>query len=337
MNVNYTPVIFWESYHAFHATCGTSMGIDGSSSATIPSFDSCQQPTFPLLVTAQIPGMDPAFQQYVLVPDATYSPGGTITVPDDWAPMPLFTATMQGMPDGNTYPSNVSRWSLVIGVPIGRTASSIGQDEDPTSETFTTSYPPGLGVGTYARMPVNYAFGGSAMHDLVTHSFPTSITVDYPALEVPWVDDADSTATGVSWSQGGSGTPDARLVYWRGEWQDASVAVQVVWSVLDDGLSGTSIDLPHLPASYASVDPYGATSTYAPQPRVYYVAYDNLNGYDESRPLGEMLIDPIGALGAFPLVDFQRRISSSNLMTPPWLRSVSPFLAELLDGTSTNW
>jgi hypothetical protein len=323
MTATWTPVgVIPNNQTQFFTACATTPGVNNSTSVSLPLSDGCHDSNVDVLAIAPEPGGPSVTYGFVWL-SVPYVAGGPFVIPNTWTVMQLSSGTLIDEP--STVFGIMLRSTLFHGVPVAVQIVNSALDvshPSPGVEVYSKiAYPQGVGDGTFVQVQLHDFTNseGRQYCDYVTPNVPDTVMFDYTPLALPWVTTAPvGSASGATWSEVGTQTIDARIVYWQGSWQANGETSEVFWTLVDDGRTPGEVLLPRLPASYASFDPglaVGAISL--PEPSVYYVNYDVLDGYDASRPYGDMLADPIGSLGAFAGVELQRRLSTSFLAKQP--------------------
>jgi hypothetical protein len=155
-------------------------------------------------------------------------------------------------------------------------------------------------------------------HEVHTATLGTSATVDLGQQKLPWFTNLAQTATGATWTMVAPGDPpDGMMMSWSGSWNDGTRPVSIAWQVVQPA-DMAGMTLPRLPAAYAMIDPGQQTVAVKPTSVTMYTAdYDNVAGYDQLRQMPETLLtSPIGIMGAFVGMPFQRRIISALVTAP---------------------
>jgi hypothetical protein len=108
------------------------------------------------------------------------------------------------------------------------------------------------------------------------------------------------------------------MVSWSGGWNDGTRPVAITWFVAQPAAMA-GMTLPRLPAAYAMIDPGQQTVAVKPSSATMYMAdYDTVAGYDQLRQMPEtLLLSPIGSMGAFVGMPFQRRIITAAALAGP--------------------
>lgn len=308
MTANFSQAANANGY-TFFTPCGSVRTSSTVASATLGFRDSCHGATFDLLGTT-LAG-DPRVPMFLFVKDVTYQSSGTFNIAALFAPMASFTIQMTNVPEPVSS-INASRASMIENLP----ATSAGVDAvgDPPAGTISLATPFPQGVGTRSELSIRLGRQADTAifqrHEVHTAALGTSATVDLSQLQLPWISVPAATATGATWNVVAPGDPpDGMMLTWRGQWNDGTRPVSIAWSVVGPATTA-GVTLPRLPAPYAAIDPGQQTVAVTPLTgTLYLVDYDNLTGYDQFRPLAETLVvPPIGVMGAFVGMPFQRRI-----------------------------
>ena len=312
MTATFTPFSS-DGYHSFTTSCGNSFGPvsgAGPSTAPLPFYDACHGATFDLLSTVET-STSPPDDEYVYQTGLTYAANGNVTVPDTWTGMNDLAVTMT-----NT-PADLSDLTVAHSGFMGEvdTATvSVAVPPTPGVDSATVRYAP---VGTRGLTTISLrstAESGLQQLEDRTNSVTSSLGIDMSQLQLPWVGPAGETTTNVSWDQVDGGTPDARFVTWIGNWTDGNGTNNNLNWTIEDGKADSSITLPALPASYAMYDPSKVSGVRPMSGFVVYVDYANLDGYDQARPYGPNLKDPLNVLGVFVDQPLERRISHTMFL-----------------------
>ena len=309
---SFTPATGATNYR-FYTPCGVS-GMGTAAPFALSLRDSCHGSMFDLLGVTS--GISPPM--FLLLTGITYVPGGSFTIPTLFNPMVNFTINITNVPDPVTQIS-ASRTTLLNNTLTFSASNSVQGDPPAGNVSVVVPFPPGVGT----RSEVSILMGrGDAMinqqHDVHTATLDTSATVDLSKLQLPWFTNLTPTPTGATWSMVAPGDPpDGMLVTWSGSWNDGARPVQVSWSVAAPA-SMTGLTLPRLPAAYAKYDPEQQSVAVKPASATLYMAdYDNVTGYDQLRQMPETLLtQPIGVMGAFVAMPFQRRYIKPTVALP---------------------
>jgi hypothetical protein len=305
---SFMPVTGATNYR-FYTPCGFA-GMAAAAPVTLSFHDSCHGATFDLLGVTL--GGTPNF---LFLTGVTYTNNGSFAIPVLFNPMASFTINMTNVPDAVSSMS-VARTTLLNNTPV-LTNSTIVQGDPPAGNVSAMVLYP-QGVGTRSELSILMGRPDATInqqHDVHTASLGTSATVDLGPQQLPWFTNLAQTATGATWTMVAPGTPpDGMMVTWAGSWSDGARPVAISWSVAQ-AASMTGMTLPKLPAAYAMIDPGQQTRTVTPTSAIMYMAdYDNLAGYDQLRQMPETLLTtPIGIMGAFVGMPFQRRIMTARV------------------------
>jgi hypothetical protein len=326
MNATFSSIGPYEySEYRFHTACGTVPGVDDIASVSLPLFPSCHDATFGLLAVA--PTYDNAVPRFswAYVPDVTYVENGQIQLPT-WTAMQDFTVTLSGLPM-NMYMGALLHWSIIDDMPLAQTMpSEFPTTVSPGVEQATCEYAAGVGAGSYVKVFVqDFEHGTSqVVHERVLHSSPDGLAFQYGSSQLPQIITLpDSTGTGARWTEIGTNQSDMRVVYWQGTWADGPTAVDVRWTIIDDGATAGSVDITALPPTYSKVDARLATDVVydfpGGQPSVYYVDYTHITSFAEARRWGDNLVDSILKTGVFTGMEYERRLSThpTAIYPPP--------------------
>jgi hypothetical protein len=274
-------------------------------------YDACHGATFDLVSVAT--STDGTDVRYVVQPGLTYAPTQTITVPNTWTETNSFTATLTNVP------VNLSSIVMTRSAFLGESAVAPmeGSVDSPSSGvvSVTAAMVPGLGTRSQVELGLHSSnASGFQIADVRTGGAAATQGIDLAQQALPFIAGIPvETATGVSWDQLDTGTPDLRLVSWVGHWPDGARTDFVNWTIEDAG-AGTSITLPLLPAAYSSFDPSKATGLVLGHASVEYIDVDRLQGYDDARPFGPNLDAQIDDLGLFVDMPLVRRVSRTALV-----------------------
>jgi len=310
---SFTPVSGATNYK-FYTPCG--VNIATAAPATLNFHDSCHGATFDLLGVTT--GGSPAVPMFLLLTGVTYVSGGSFAIPTLFNPMANFTINMTNVPDAVSSMS-VSRTTLLNNTPTFSVSSIVQGDPPPGNVSATVIYP--QGVGTRNELSIFMGRPDATINqqfDVHTASLGTSATVDLGKQQLPWFTNLAQTAMGATWTMVAPGDPpDGMIVNWAGSWNDGTRPVAISWSVAQDATM-TGMTLPKLPAAYAMVDPGQQTVAVKQDSVTLYMAdYDNLAGYDQLRQMPETLLTtPIGVMGAFVGMPFQRRLINKTVVAP---------------------
>jgi len=301
--------------YKFYTPCGLA-GIATAAPVTLNFHDSCHGTTFDMLGTTT--GGTPPAPMFLLLTGVTYVSGGSFAIPTLFNPMANFTVNMTNVPDAVSSMS-VSRTTLLNNTPTLSTSTIVQGDPPAGNVSAVVLYP--QGVGTRNELSITMGRPDATInqeHDVHTASLGTSATVDLGQQQLPWFTNLAQTATGATWTMVAPGDPpDGMMVTWSGSWNDGARPVAISWSVAQ-AAAMTGMTLPKLPAAYAMIDPGQQTVAVKPVSVTLYMAdYDNLTGYDQLRQMPETLLTtPIGVMGAFVGMPFQRRIITKTVLAP---------------------
>lgn len=311
------PAASGATSYQFYTSCGFS-GLSTTSPAspvTLSFRDSCHGTTFDLLGVA-FGGTVP---QFVKLTNVNYQSGGSFNVPVGFIPMANFTVNLTNIPDVVSSMS-VSRSTMIGNLPVYGAGVGVG---DPPAGGLTVPVTFPQNVGTRSELSIFMSRPDAEhgqRHEVHTATLGTSASVDLGTLQLPWFTGITPTLTGATWTMVAPGdAPDGMMTRWSGGWIDGTRSVSIAWSVVQPA-EMTGMTLPRLPAAYAMLDPGQQTVAVTPGTMTLYMAdFDNLAGYDELRQMPETLLtQPIGTMGAFVGMPFQRRsIVAFVLAMPP--------------------
>lgn len=263
--------------------CGTRTVGTGSDQLVFGA--NCVAPTFDLLVFRQ----EATERLYVMQEDVPYSAGGTVTIPNTPQAMPNIALTLLGTPSNQARVFATS-FALLDGFSYESGFDSIELPSEGTNNLEVPYYPTTAPTLIIAG-PVAPGFppDGRDYHTVVTTT-PASVSIDLAAdLPLPALSGVTQSATGLTWTQTGATTGDARLGGWAAEWTDGNGVVRhASVSVIEPVSSITAMELPSLPSALAEDDPNGKTLTLEGGV-VEYLELDNLNGYSAARVHGPRL------------------------------------------------
>lgn len=304
MTAAFAPVAGATSY-TFYTPCGFTRAT--ASPATLGFRDACHGARFDLLATT-LAGT-PATPMFFKVTEVSYQSGGSFSAPASFGAMNNFTVQVTNIPDAVSSMS-VLRASLNENLPVASTSTVVPGDPA-DSVQVAVPYPQGFGTRSEITVLMSRPDAQAAQrHEVHTASLGAGATVALVRQQLPWLTGIAATATGVKWSLVAPGDPpDGMLTSWSGTWSDSGRPVSVSWLVTQPAeLAGMS--LPRLPPTYQAIDPGQQSVAVTPGPATLYMAdYDILAGYDELRQMPETLLTtPIGAMGAFIGMPFQRRM-----------------------------
>jgi hypothetical protein len=236
---------------------------------------SCTTPTFDLLM---LQGDMASVENYIWVSGQAHSAGGSFAIPDSWAPAPTTSTTI--VDSSGTHLAASVKLSQVIG------GAAMGIEQGPPTASMVSLHYAPIAVPTLLEAIQSGGPYGT-MHRWVTLTTgsPATTQIDLSALPLPGVTHVVQDETSVTWSQSGSGSPDARVVFWAGSWTDANAIQHAAqWEILEPP-SGTSTHLFPLPSAYAGEDP-AASGAQVQGSSVTYVDFDNITSYDAVRAAG---------------------------------------------------
>jgi hypothetical protein len=215
---------------------------------------------------------------------------------------------------------SVSRTTLLNNTPTLSTSASVAGDPPAGNVSAVVPFP--QGVGTRSELSITMGRDDATIvqrHEAHTAALGTSATLDLGQQKLPWFTNLTQTATGATWTMVAPGDPpDGMMVSWSGTWNDGTRPVAISWLVAQPA-EMAGMTLPRLPAAYAMIDPGQQTVAVTPGALTMYMAdYDNLAGYDQLRQMPETLLtSPIGLMGAFVGMPFQRRIITATAPAGP--------------------
>ncbi len=290
--------------YSFATPCGPGVG------TALTVFDACHNPALSTIdVLAVAATADASDIRYVYQPGTPIA-GATVAVPNAWREEASFTANVIGIPSGLSA-MTVSHLTIMGSTVATQNTASVPAASLTASALPVTMLYPEAGASTVLTTGLrNGNPSAFQVVDVRTNEVSNTEDLDLSQDPLPWINSTvSSTATGMSWTQAGSGTPDARITVWTAQLIDSTPATTVTWTV-EDGEQTSSTVLPsRLPDAYAAYDPHNS-SVGLDNGLVYYVAYSNLDGYDAARPYGPNLMTPrLSDLGVFVGQPLQRRIS----------------------------
>jgi hypothetical protein len=307
------PLASGAASYRFYTPCGLSPA--ATSPVTLNFRDSCHGAMFDLLATTSAGA--PPVPMFLFISNVSYQGGGSFAVASPFNPMASFTVNMTNIPDPVSS-INVSRTTLLNNTPAGSTSASVQGDP---AGTASAVLPFPQGVGTRSELSITMGRDDATIvqrHEAHTAALGTSATVDLGQQKLPWFTNLAQTATGATWTMVAAGDPpDGMMVNWSGGWNDGMRPVAISWLVAQPAAM-TGMTLPRLPAAYAMIDPGQQTVAVQPSSVTMYMAdYDNVAGYDQLRQMPETLLtSPIGIMGAFVGMPFQRRIITATAPVP---------------------
>jgi len=305
MQASFTPVAGATSY-TFYTPCGFTKAT--TSPATLSFRDACHGAKFDLLATT-LAG-SPAAPMFLKVTDVSYQGGGAFSIPSVFGDMGTFAVDVKNVPEAVSSMS-VTRASLNENLPVASTTVVV--PGDPAAGDVSVAMPYPQGFGTRSEIVVLMSRPDTRVtqrHEAHTASLGTSATVDLGGQQLPWLANLAPAASGATWAMIAPGDPpDGMLTEWSGSWNDGARPVSLSWRIAQ-AAEMAGMTLPTLPAAYKMIDPGQQAAPVAPSLVTLYMAdYDNLAGYDELRRRPETLLTaPIGSMGAFVGMPFQRRI-----------------------------
>jgi len=308
------PLVAGATNYRFYTPCGLSPAM--GSPVTLIFRDTCHGAMFDLLATTS--AGTPLVPMFLFLTNVAYQSGGSFAVSSLFNPMANFTVNMTNIPDPVSG-MNVSRTTLLNNTPAGSISASV-QGDPAGSASAVVPFP--QGVGTRSELSITMGRDDTMMvqrHEAHTATLGTSATVDLGQQKLPWFTNLTQTATGATWTMVAPGDPpDGMMVSWSGGWNDGTRPVAITWLVAQPAAMA-GMTLPRLPAAYAMIDPGQQTVAVTPSSGTMYMAdYDNVAGYDQLRQMPETLLtSPIGIMGAFVGMPFQRRIITAPVLAGP--------------------
>ncbi|MBA3465536.1 MAG: hypothetical protein H0T46_36725 [Deltaproteobacteria bacterium] len=274
--------------------CADTSSGNAGAPITLTFHDSCVTPTFDMLSLQD--GGSPLARHYVWQQGLPYAPGTTVTIPNTWQPIGQNTTTVLNTPGGLT--RVFAQLDAVInGVP--REIDRRGVETPPSgTNTIPLRYAP---ISTPTLVTASTVRGieiPERQARLVTGN-ASSVTVDLAELPLPSIGVVTPNQMGMTWSESGTGNPDARIFHWAASWTDNNqVTHEALWEIMEPTDSGRTLVLPSLPPAFASHDPTVILDPLRPPmirtAGVSYIDYDNIADYDAARPHGAELRD-VGA------------------------------------------
>ena len=295
----------------------SNVNVDTATTIAVPLRDSCHGATFPMLTLANSTGT--AVPQYVFQSAVTHQNAGTIQVPTTFVSMGNYTAMAQNTPAAIATLS-FQRATLIGGRSAAKQVVDLVGDPAAGTVTAVTKFPSGIGDGFNSTLVLSEGSDGTQFVE--THSVvaaPTLATqlIDLSTRVLPWIATTPvQTQTGLSWTEstdGGTATPDLRVVRWRGQWMDAGHPVTASWVIVEPGV-GTASELPTLTGDSVEFDPHGRAGVILTGfTSVTYADYSNLDGYDAARSHGDALgVEFLSNVSEFPGESFERRLSMES-------------------------
>jgi hypothetical protein len=293
--------------YTFYTPCGFS-GSSTTSPVTLSFRDSCHGATFDLVGVAS--GGTLTTPYFVRLTNVSYQANGSFSVPMGFSSMSNFTVNLTNVP-GAVSSMSVTRSSMIGSQPVAATNASVTGDPPAGDVSVALPFPQGVGTRSELMLFLNRPDAAHGQrHEAHTATLGTSATLDLGKQQLPWFTDLVQTPTGATWTMVAPGDPpDGMMTRWSGRWTSGMRSVSITWSVAQPA-EMAGMTLPRLPAAYAMIDPGQQTVAVAPDVMTLFMAdYDNLSGYDELRQMPEtLLVPPIGSMGAFVGMPFQRRL-----------------------------
>jgi hypothetical protein len=265
--------------------CADGFASNGQLSLTF--HQSCETPTFDLLTLSDSTTHS---RYYVWQPGLQRIPGGSFVIPDTWQPVPHSMTTIE-----NTSPNASLGVELDAVIDGAAMRLDTGYNATPPAgtNTFSLMFAPTEGPFE-VLVKLSQGIDIVEEHVAVTIGSPAT-TLDMAELPLPMASHVMQSATGVTWMESGAGAPDARAIVWGGSWVDGNtVEHDVSWVILESPEASGSSQLVPLPPDYARDDPTvmdPARTMHVQGASVFYVDYDNLDGYAAARAVGSEVID----------------------------------------------
>jgi hypothetical protein len=306
MTANFEPLDDALRY-IFYTSCGASTVIGPP--VTMVFRDTCHGEQFDLLAVAS--GSQLPVPHFLTVGKIPFVNGGAVDVRAPFKEMASFSVNLTNLP-AEVSTLGITRSSMIGNAPVAAQSVVSG---DPPAGALAVTVPYAPEVGTRSEIAISMDRAGADSrhaHEIHTAAVETGIAVDLAAQQLPWFGDVVQTATGGTWTMvAGGGSPDGMVTEWIATWNDGARDVTLTWRITQPA-EMAGITLPKLPAAYAMIDPGQRTVTLEAM-RVTMADYDNVAGYDELRQMAEtLLLQPIGLMGAFVGVPFQRRVSTMS-------------------------
>jgi hypothetical protein len=247
-------------------------------------YESCRSSTFDIFMLLDVNGT----LEYAWQPGVTYLADDDINVSDDLQLLAQSTTTFKNVP------SNLTRVFVTEYMLLGSSMSEFDRQgvDTPSAGDHAVSlrYAPNAWNGTLLHASEVTGIQTRQQYATVTFGTP-NVDIDLATLPLPTITSRTQQATGVKWNEAPQGSPDARFVLWNGQWTDASnVQHSAFWTFIEDPATPGPSMMPALPDMYGADDPSKASGPSLFGATVEYVDYDNLNGYDAARPLGQVLM-----------------------------------------------
>lgn len=278
MTLSYTPLSS-SSGPYIYAQCVD--GGSGNGPLTLTFHASCETPAFDLLLFADDTS---GVRNYIWRPGVAHVASGTIAIPNTWQPIARTATTVTNARTG-------ALLAVELDVVLGGTAFLVDSANTPP---FALAFAP---VATPTLLTAWQTQGVKTIDRqvVVTTGSPMAVAIDMASLPLPAPAQARQNAAGLTWTETVGGNPDARAIVWSSTWIDGNQANHsAVWQIIEKPTPATSATLPALPTDYAEDDPTFADpqrSGHVTGAAIFYVDYDNLDGYAAARAAGASIID----------------------------------------------
>lgn len=295
MTGTFTPLTGYA--YSFINDCGVLPLVGMGNTITPLFYEGCRDGDIELFAIATAVGM-PDRYAYTAFPHAA---NGTFTIPNAWGLFGNFSLSISDVPDDVTS-LDATRYMYLSPSSITPVAPrGVAVTGDPPTGTTILTIPYAAPIGARALVVTNLGVTGAvAQHQLGTRSATITAALSQSAssLPLPWLTTRPvPSATGLSWTQTGTGTPDLRLTTWSGRFTTSNgVLTTVTWSLADDGAGAPAITLPGLPADLAQYDPTKHASTPI-SGEVVFVDRSDLTSYNEARPNAIEYLLPMTSMG----------------------------------------
>jgi hypothetical protein len=291
MAMAFTPVSASSTMIATACGGGTS---SPNGQASLEFHASCATPTFDILAIGDRTGGE---RDFIWQTGNAHVPGSSLVLANTWMPVSPLALTVENVPPN--LQRVASRLHVRVGLAPFELDSTAVELPAPGTNTMSLRDPSGAGDGTQVTVFTVVGIKTLERFERMLAPGAASATVDLAALPLPQVVGVPlQTPTGATWTETPAGTPDARIVEWSTAWRDVgnNIGHRATWTVVDEPGAPTELVLQSLPAAYYHDDPMQQGNLTFDQPgargaAVFYVDYDNLDGYAAARRFGPDVVD----------------------------------------------
>lgn len=250
-------------------------------------YSACVTPTFGALAIASHSEGD----QYLFQPDNTFEVDGPLVLTGTFQPTLTPVVAVSGLRTDVTFVT-LQNYAIFDNAPIEVGRADLAPSPGGSLE-HAMRYTPLAGHTSMLLVSTWEANGRApSMHHVAVSASPAvPTTLDAAAHPLPRFVEPKTYPRALTWTESGSGTPDARFVQWDVQWINTqNHTLSVRWEVMEPATEDMKSLLPSLPPAYDLEDPSApGIELLFIEATPAYVDYDNLAGYDDARPYGFQL------------------------------------------------